>query len=256
MMTWLQKIARGGVSEAQLSAYVDGALAEYARARIQGIEDGAPALRARRAGLQATVEALRSADVITAPRSFALSPATAYGRASPIHGRGLSPLVPAVAAAAAALAVGVLLIGNATGSLTQTPKRTASTSAVAAEAGAEAPALGAQASVAAPLPEGAFGIAAAGEARDLSAGAIAEVIADAETSAPEGVRIDGARVFDTVTTQVRPVAAGDAAGAGIKPAGFELPLWQLVLGLAILALALAGVAGVTAIRRSRSLRFR
>jgi anti-sigma factor RsiW len=113
---------RDGVTEEQLSAYVDGWLDAAPRARIEDWLERSAELRARLEALRATVRVLRSAERMRAPRSFALTPAMAYGPGKPIRSPGLtriSPLVPAMAAAAAALALGLLLVGNVTGSLRQ-----------------------------------------------------------------------------------------------------------------------------------------
>jgi hypothetical protein len=283
MIFRLLKSARPGVTEERLSAYVDGALEAPERARLEALVSGSPAFRARQAGLVATVEALRSADPVRAPRSFALTPAMAYGPARPIPRRGVSPLVPAVAAAAAALAVGVLLIGNATGSLRQSarPAVPAATSAelalgptpAAGVTGAEfpsapkrvagAPETGAEAPAAPTVADGAFGIAAAGEAGDLKAEAMPGEGADPPQATSAPVEAAATEPVTVVAAPELPPAPAEPPGPKVPPATgeagerrgvVELPLWQLEIALGVLAIALAGLAAIAAMRRRRSVR--
>jgi hypothetical protein len=127
MRITLFNLRRSGVTEEELSAYIDGSLDAAARVRIDDRIVKSEELRSRLEALRATVAVLQSAEPLRAPRSFVLTPAMAYGVARPVRGQGfgrISPLMPAVAAAVAAVALGLLLVGNLTGSLRQTGQDT------------------------------------------------------------------------------------------------------------------------------------
>ncbi|MBI4307112.1 MAG: zf-HC2 domain-containing protein [Chloroflexi bacterium] len=119
MMRGLPAWRRKAVSEEMLSAYVDGTLDADSRARVEQELARSAELRTKLEALRSTIELLKSADRIRAPRSFALSPAAAYGSARPLGAKALTPWAPAIAATAAAIAFGLLLVGNLTGTLRQ-----------------------------------------------------------------------------------------------------------------------------------------
>jgi len=236
----------------ELSSYVDGLLDEARRAEIDAELKTSQVLRQRLGGTRATVDLLRSAEPISAPRSFALTPEQAYGPARPLERRGPSPMVPAFAAAAAAVAVGLLLVGNLAGTLGQsggardlmesgmlTRQENAAESTIsslppmmAATAVGEAPAEKvAGPESAAPAPQGARSFALKSAA-----------------GTPEDPATDGSPAL---------LASADKLGVGetaLAPAtapseAVLLPLWQLELALALVAIAFGSSALVLALRR-------
>ncbi len=125
MLNWLKWLrGRNSRIDDQTLAYIEGRADEAAGKRVREILAARPGpARADVEGMKATVSLLRAVRPVRAPRSFALSPAAAdaarTGRPAG-HRRGPWYMqAPAVAAAAAVLTVGVLVLGDIAGALRQ-----------------------------------------------------------------------------------------------------------------------------------------
>lgn len=98
-------------------AYVEGRADDVVAARVRERLSDAPARLQDVESLRLTVSLLRSAGAARAPRSFALREAPA--QAPQVDRPTLRSHAPALAAAAAVVAVGVLMIGDLAGALRQ-----------------------------------------------------------------------------------------------------------------------------------------
>ncbi|MBI4220794.1 MAG: zf-HC2 domain-containing protein, partial [Chloroflexi bacterium] len=229
MMRGLLNMRRRAITEEMLSAYVDGTLDAVTRARVEQALEESAELRAKVEALRATVELLKSADRIRAPRSFALSPAVAYGPARPLGAKALTPWVPAIAATAAAIAFGLLLVGNLTGTLRQSGERIAQTRDTGRfeteQSTQAAPQLGA---VPATVPSEAAAPAESGdkvvEKPAVAGPDKAGAPADAKAT-PSGAAVtEAARAPTTQTRAPEATATAPAAAAAISEAAAPTPV--------------------------------
>lgn len=267
MMRFSFKLRRRSPNDEVLSAYVDGLLYAPGRAEVDAQASVSPELSRRLDATRSTVDLLRSADPISAPRSFALTPAMAYGSARTMERRGPSPMVPAFAAAAAALAVGLLLVGNLTGALIQTDRAgdMLETASLMTQEGAPVSAfssLAPQVESTEPVESAAGQSAAKMLPEDASPPLeSARMLAGSEslTSTPEGA----------ATTELAPEMLADASALQYgdeQPApmpvgpgepgqdGISLPLWQLQLAFGGAAIVLGlGALGLARRRRRAGL---
>jgi len=109
MFDWLMNRKKRAAERQQeaLSAYIDGALSEYERARLEWDLARDPALRAELDELRRTVQMVRALPTLAVPRYFTLDPAI-YGRVRP-HRVQLYPVLRAATALAALLLVFVFV---------------------------------------------------------------------------------------------------------------------------------------------------
>ena len=265
-----------------ISAYVEGRTdgAEDARLRLHFAGD--PATLDDIESLRATVSLLQSVAPASAPRSFALQEAPAP-----------SPSVlnryqwaPAMASAAAAIIVGLLVVGDLTGALRQTggpaPVAQPATGAIAeapavlavreveaetivekeAEAAplmAEAPRMMKAAEADSPemAPEGTVPAerALAGDAAEADAPP-AEAIAARAPEEPQAVEKAAEAPAEMRPVDDAPPVPG--TGGGITPElaeqeGLSLPVWQMEAAFGAAAVVLAAGAWLLLRRRSRRL---
>jgi len=191
-----------------LSAYIDRRLGGEPEVELP------ERLRADVAGLAETAALLRSVERVPAPRSFALTPEMVQLPDSPSFSErtGWSLALfraPAIAAAAAAFALGLLVIGNIAGVLEQDSPRKSSDASLAAPL---APADSTSAGMAAPAPAGA---AEAADQDDVAAAGDTGDAAVPAAAAPEAP--------PAPFTADAPVESAASAASSVPPPGEDVP---------------------------------
>ena len=281
MQCWWRFRRRNTELDDLISAYVEGRTEAAEEARLRQYLAEQPAKLDDIDSLRATVVLLHTVAPAKAPRSFALQEAP-----EPVS----SPVIryqwaPAMASAAAAVILGLLVLGDVTGMLTQTAAPPPAAQPASGRA-IEAPVVSVTREVEtepvmemeaapqpaeAPLMMKAFEAAPAGADAALEAAPAAEPGGETALSRPAGAPEEAdaavqearrAPVLDATPTPAALVALapGDAAmgGGGLvaEPAaedGLSLPVWQMEAAFGAAAVALAAVAWLLLRRRSRRL---
>ena len=281
MQGWWRFRRRNTELDDLISAYVEGRTEAAEEARLRQYLAEQPAKLDDIDSLRATVALLHTVTPAKAPRSFALQEAP-----EPVS----NPVIryqwaPAMASAAAAVILGLLVLGDVTGMLTQTGAPPPAAQPASEQASA-APVVSVTREVeaepvmemeAAPQPAEALLMMKAFEAAPAGADAAPEQAPAAEpggetalsrpAGAPEEAdaavqearRAPALGATPTPPALVAP-APGDAAmaagGLVAEPAaddGLSLPVWQMEAAFGAAAVALAAVAWLLIRRRSRRL---
>ena len=210
----------GHISQEMVSAFLDGALSTKEMSRVDLHMASCEVCAQEANELRSVISVLRSMPTVPAPRSFAIPvPARAWVPEPSRPWSSPSPLIGLRAAAAgAAIALAVVLVGDLSGGFGSSPD-------VPIQVGRAEPAP----LVISGTPAGAEKSLPLGEDIDVDAGTSAAVEISADTT-----------------------SSADAQISLVVDDGFLLGLWPLELGLLILAVALGGFNFVLR-RRSPSL---